>query len=393
MAATKGVPSYVIMSAAAVAALAVGYWLFGTGAPSPTDLQSQLRAGELADQQRERAEKVAIARVSQQRAVDTGTRALELLDVALREETLWSTQVEPLMTNQEGRVLGADDTLVASFVAVYQEKRPSRAELEAARPRIEALLKEPKAALDDPAGSAYQPADALLAELEKERASLEAASRAYKTSREKVESLLAGARMNGTQAGGIPLEQAIREQAARDTLLAASAESARKERQRLEEEQKQAAIDEALHQERLRSMDAQAEADRLALEKQAATEQRARAQQAERERLQSLASDPAVQAKFQPFLAEGMVKITAPNSGWKHEYPMGASYRALQSKKVLSDFEEFWKCGTGWYPCRANDRPPWAKPTSKEGWDDLRERFALFQQLAPIWAEQGKLSP
>ncbi len=386
MAEGKGVPTYALLGGIVVAALAVGVWLSGggSGGDSPAELEAQLRVGELRDQEKQRAEKVALARVSQQRAVDTGTRALELLDVSLKEEARWKEEVEPLLSNQPGRVLAADDVLVEGFVQVYAEKRPTRAELDAARPRIEALLAEPKAAVADP-NSAYQPTDELAAELERERAALEQAASAYRTSREKVEGLLSSAKARGVSPGGIPLEQAISERKARSVVALAEAEAARKERHRLEEEQKQAALDETLHQQRLQAMDVQAEQDRLALEKRAKTDQQLRERQAERERLIAMANDPATQALFAPFLSKGKVR---PGKNYPFEPPAPMSYSELQGINATANAKNFIRIATD----SGDDRPRWKKPQTEADWTAAEANLELFNQLAPIWVEQGKLS-
>lgn len=384
MAEGRSAPSYAVFGAVIVAALAVGYWLSGGGGESPADLETQLRVGELRDKEKERSEKVALARVAQQRAVDTGTRALELLEVSLKEQGRWQTGVEPLLSSQEGRVLASDDVLVEGFVQVYDEKRPSRAELESARPRIEALLNEPKAALADPS-SAYQPTDALVTELERERAALEKAAATYKTSRERVESLLAGAKQKGIAPGGISLEQAISERRTRDVLALAEAETQRKERHQREEQQKQAALDESLHQQRLQAMDAQAEQDRLALEQRAKTDQQLRERQAERERLVAMANDPATQALFAPFLSKGKVR---PGKNYPFEPPAPMSFSELQGINATANAKNFIRIATD----AGDDRPRWKKPQTEEDWATAEANLELFNQLAPIWVEQGKLT-
>lgn len=362
--------------------LGLGAWvalvsgLFGESEPpSPAALEAKLEEDKAA---RERGEAIAVAKAEQQRAVDLGTRATQLLEQAIAEAKRWEAEVAPLLTSDEGKRIAANDQRVETFLLVYSEQRPASTELEAAKVRVSSLVSQPREALPD-SQSSYRPGADLLASLQTEKDAAEAALRLYQSGRERVQGMLLAARSEGAEPHGETLQAAIETLRARRAAADAEAERQREVR-RLAEMQavRDREAENALSQEKQELARAEAQKRDLSLQEEALA------------RLREQAANPAVQSTFDVFVAKGYWQ--PGSNGERTPAPQPVSYSALVQSGVTKSYTTFVSVVTGRHRWGRNDRPTWEATTTRTK-ERYREEFDLFQQLAPIWAETGVLAP
>ena len=377
---SRGANTVVIGVAVAALIVSVGWWVMqqGGSSPPPDDVAAQAPAPSAADIEREKAlevarareQELALSKVDQQRAVDLGLRARRTFEGALAEADRWTTQVEPLLTNEDGRILAASDDRTESFSMAYAARRPGREEIESQLARLEALLRPLRVSLEDPRDGS-RPAPGLVASLEASAQEAEAALTAYKGPRERIEGVLFAARQAGASPGAATLEQSLATLRARRATAEATEALRRDETHR--QELAAAAAKEAQAQ-------AQAEAERLARD-------------GERQRLLAEAADPTIQQTFAVFVSKGHWVIGAPNQMHRTDVPMAGSYKNLRRFRILDDYESFLNAVTGSYNWNNNDRPTWPRPRTEAEQELYQQRFAQLRRLAPVWAETGVLAP
>jgi hypothetical protein len=66
--------------------------------------------------------------------------ARKALDAALAEVKLWSAEVDPLLTNDEGRLLSGDQSFVTSFGVDWKSPKPDLEQLAKHRTALEGLI-------------------------------------------------------------------------------------------------------------------------------------------------------------------------------------------------------------------------------------------------------------
>jgi hypothetical protein len=375
-------PPYVTIIIAGAIFLTLGYWL-GNGRhsdtePEPLDGGHQVAraAREIIDPEKaardRRAEKDAENAEAQRRvlshqakvdAVELGDRAAELYDQALVEEKRWRDEIEPLSTNDEGRYIAANDENVKLFRTAYQaaKERPSRETLTAGKARVTQLVEPVRQTLDD--RSAAPPLPELTQRLRAEKEKAADALKSYRESREPIEAVLAKAKREATPVDGFTLSIALANLSQAETALDLDA----KRRVKEEEDAKRRADEEA------------------------------------RERFNAQARDPALLAKFKPFLEKGLYtggKVSNSNFLKEHgllfEYPRPMSYQAITAAdfyNVLNDVNLFYRMGCGLDEFQGvNDRTTWPKARSDADKQRYRNLWQEFRQWAPTWRELGILS-
>lgn len=399
-----------------------------------------------------RAEEIARARSRLTAVLDRGNNIEHRIAALQDEVTRWQNEIIPLLTNDEGRLVAGEDISVEVFEHLYfDQTRPAPETPTYLQQRLEAQLAPVRTALKE--NAAYMPSEAVDRELDDiEDAALKALAK-YQAPREQIQGMIAAARSERRTPASITIEQAIaalqEERATEQAKLIAEAIAAEREiadekiaqlealnernaaareleRRRLEEEQRKQAHEHELAKARLeeeqRERERERELERMNVaERQRESEhqrdlvaeqeaEKRRAAEAALAELRKRAADPAVQAKYQPFLGKGRYMFR--RSGHPgvdpvqyYDYPVPASLQRLKGTGVLLNASCFWQAGMGEEGYRpdnhgykgqghGNDRPLYTMvPQTEEDWKEVQTRFDEFQELAPIWVEMELLQP
>lgn len=418
-------PTWIIAGALVVLLILVGYRFFSspvesppaaagpvdlgppTAAVSPQQVRPESRVMESVEAERQAIAKARLLKLSQ--AAD------EIQDLILdleNEISTWAAEVEPLLTNDAGKVLAADETGLQAFHQIYAElERSSPKTPERLNTLLENYISPVRQALADPYRT-YSPSQELEAHLADLNASAERAIESYAEPRRQIQSLLASAVKKGVETSSDTLRRAVDALAERHALeeaqaIAAAVESERKaaatKMAELEAENVRKEAERELAKKRLEDELRQKEAERERAAMKSAEERKAA--QAQLDELKKRAADPAIQAKYQPFLAKGKYRFRLNgglHGGDPYDYPVPASLKNLREVGVLNSVKVFFASGAG-YAQRfqgynllgmGNDRPCWPGwPNTEEDWKHVQELYVEFLQLAPIWVETGVLRP
>lgn len=320
-----------------------------------------------------------------------GEQTRALLTEAEMELARWTRNVEAALTNDQGRSVAVDPDAVARFAAAYQFKRPGSNDIEAIRDQVARLLKPVDTYLAN-VSAAIPPSDELGKVLAAQYEAADGIVTTLRRSREACEAVIAAAVVSGKKGDRTLAEALAGAQQRRDQDFAEQLSHAKKKAQ--QEGEKLIAEAEARRTQQeaeLKTKEIQREIERKEME--ARLVENRFIIQSQQDRLETLANDPAVQAKFQPFLAKGRNKIGMANN-WRYDYPQPASLRLIQKTGCLNSVGAFAAAGAGRSSqFKHNDRPRWSYPTTEEGFKEYVERLELFNELAPIWVQKGLLQP
>lgn len=294
----------------------------------------------------------------------------------------WEREVRVLLTDERGRRIAVEPERVEKFAALFrQETLWTPDQVATSKEKLRLLFEPVEAAIKEDTGD-YAPSQDWTGHLDREDWALKAAIKAYADTRRSIELL---AREAPNAPGPTTLADAI---AAFDQRLA------RERTERIEAE---------IRAERDKKTEelAKAEAEKVKAE---AEQQKAGIDLA---RNRKLAEDPAIQAKYQPFLAKGRWRFghAELNRMWIDGPSEMNSYNTLVKLGITTDLQTFVSAGCGKarsskgfayiQQYHKNDRPLWTTPYPKTDadWDYYRKLFEEFQQLAPIWRDMGLLYP
>lgn len=363
-------------------------------APSGADPAATVANELAAATERRKAEEArSLARIRLQRLRHSAETVIELTKSFEHECDEWERLTTALRADERGKRLATDLDAVQAFRSLTQIQRPGRMFGSQVREQIATLIAPLNAALqaDD---SAYSPSDALATQIESEGQRVQDALGKYQRSRTQIEGLIsatAGRTGTETLAGTVERLNAVEARSQASAIADARQEATIQVRQEVA----------AAEGTKVREI-GKSETDRVKAEEEA---ERARIdaetlrtrQQGERDRLLELAKDPAVQARFAPFLSPGR-RYPARYEGsvrWLERKPWGrtppgpVSLRELSTGGVLDNLQSFVvaAASTKSKTSSQNDRPHWPMPTTPAEWDACRADFALFQELAPVWVE------
>lgn len=308
----------------------------------------------------------------------------------------WQNEIEPCLKNEHGQFLAGQPDLVRRFAAAYRAPRFKQADLEAARNRV-AELSRP---LDDALGgrcALFNPDDddkkSLAAQIQQEQQLAQNALSNLRQSRNAASALFEQAKTLGNKATYTLADAMDKEDRGFALDMAQKTASLQEQAQREAVELEAQALAEQtrkLAKQRVAQIEAETAAKAEELKKQQSLD----AGRAERKRWQDMAKDPAIQAKFKPFLAKGY-NDCASNPRWsQNEFPRPVSLNVLHKSHALDNGYEFARAGAGKVGMFTfNDRPLWSYPTREEDLKPFDELLKLFKQLAPIWVEMGLLQP
>lgn len=350
----------------------------------PQRVTSQAVGPETSEQRAELArqkEEAALAEAALQSVKQEADRILRAIGELDGQIDAWRTGVEPLLSNKTGKFLAAKPDYVRAFSRLLEQELATDEDVAAYRAQVDPILRNVQSALE---GSAHmeRPGEGTYERLSSVRKQVDKALAIYRDARKTVDGMLAVAKRGAP--ADITLSEAMDRVdedyiAERVRKLAAEREeSERKTTQDLLEIQrrKDAEIREA------KKAQAEMRLDNERKDIEAETLREATA--AERQRLMALADDEAIQALYSPFLSRG-----AWHTGTAEPGPV--SYRFLVGEGALDSFDAFRL----WATHGENDRKSWPNPSGVEDplWKEYRKRWEIFRDLAPIWAERGKLNP
>lgn len=283
------------------------------------------------------------------------------------EHKKWEAEVVPLLENDRGRAIAANETYTAAFFKDFDAPKASPADIASlTRQLAELVLPLETADPDSPAPPSKELQDDLAGIAEQ----ADAAVSAYRTRREAIERLLAAAERNNPNPSGPTIAEATearRRQQEEAQLRAAEA--------KLQAEREQAATQAARD----------AEAERIRKEKEAEAERaRLDAESARQLELLRLANDPAFQQAFSPFLtkAETRVGRNGPYPG-RGQYP--AAFDDIESAGGFSSSRSLGKLIE--YPDGGRGK----RKGLRGGSQPAVERFDDFRAVAELWVKQCKL--
>lgn len=308
------------------------------------------------------------------------------------EADRWDAEVTPLLTSDDGRFLAADEELVKAFDMLYSKNRPSRddvattlAKVEPVREFIEASIADPRLML----APRKEIPEVISFVLEK----LTVAIQTYRDDRKTILASVEAARHSGEMADqtlGAALDALHQRYATeRMRLFAEKREQFEREnRKQLAEVEYRKARE--IGDAEAAKKEAEMEAERMRIQ----TAAELAAEKAEADRLLARANDPAVHAKYAPFLKKGRTVLAT--RGMKQYYwtpkngpSMPASLSDLKHKHVFEGVERFVGAATA----QGNDRGSWPYPASNKDWQRYREMLLEFNELAPTWVKLGVLNP
>jgi len=374
------------------------------------------------------AERRAVARarlLELQHRADETTAYIDRLEQAIGR---WSSEIEPLLANETGKFIAANPRLVDAFVKIYDDSnRASKQTPERLREVLNAAMDPVSHGLESET-AAYTPDNSLQEQLDRVRRQAIDALRTYDDDTRQIQSLLAASKQtSGARPGTKTLQAAIDDIQNRAALARAQAvalavdeerrkadiEAAAQEAERVRNEAARELQKKRL-QEELKKREAQRELERMR------EQEKQRAHQAKIDAKRRRAADPAVQARYQPFLAKGVYRFNAyggtarTDAKYGNRYPQPASYSRLQNAGVLNNVATFVKTASGKAHIHqtgqlaprlvqpdndgyagagfSNDRPKWNwYPQGERGWKQAEAMYREFLELAPIWVETGKL--
>lgn len=355
--------------------------------PSATTVKERTKSFEELAVESEQQFLLAASKAKQRDVLGLFDELAEALKSWGEELDLWERTVPPLYDSDAGKRIAGDPELVYRFRALVKQELPTRQEWNRNRDTAEDLISPIRAAFRDPFNAAI-PNATISTTLQEARKNAIAASRKWRDVREGVELLL-------TQAGKPAAKESLR------VVITAQ--------EKEETDRRTALIAEATDKQQ-KSADAtlaRIEADRVrfvGIEKaKAAAEASKREQEAiVHARLVEQARDPAVQAKFAPFLANGKFlfpKVLA--SPWWYDRSQPASLSAIQANGYVRNLREFaftmageiQKTPGGNYKPGINDRRPHHPfPRNDDEWAEMERLYKQFTLLAPIWVEIGALA-
>jgi len=308
----------------------------------------------------------------------------------------WQNEIEPCLKNERGQFLAAQPDLVRRFAAAYRAPRFKQADLEAAKSRVAELSRPFDDALGG-RGALFNPDDddkkTLAAQIQQEQQLAQNALSNLRQARNAASAILEQAKTLGNKATYTLAEAMDKEDRGFALDMAQKTASLQEQAQREAAELEAQALAEQtrkLAKQRVAQIEADTAAKAEELKKQLSLD----AERAERKRLQEMAKDPAIQAKFKPFLAKGY-RDCASNPRWSvNEFPRPVSLNVLHNSGALNDAYEFARAGAGKVGMFTfNDRPRWGYPTREEDLKQFEPLLKQFKQLAPIWVEMGLLQP
>ena len=378
----------------ALAVFVIAIWAVSQLSSPVDDTSSRQASGSTdstavhANDETEGQELDALGDIRRRRVLRLADDAREKLAELQAEMTHWNTSVVTLLQSEPGRRIAADESFVVAFSAILNKERANAKHVKRYREDIEQLIAPVETSDFD-----RKPHPKLLGELTAVQDAIEGDLSKYVADRESVEAMLAAAEAAGLQAE-TSLEDAIAQKERKTARK--HAEKIRRETEAARDYEGQVEAETQAEQIRRRA-DSRAEQmrKRAALEEQAIAEQTRRAEEeANRNTLMSRANDPAVRAKYAPFLTRSRTRVDF----FKNETPQPVSVHRIENLGAHIDYKAFARVGAGHNGKTGSrrgrhGRPTWPYPQTEQEFEKYKPMFDEFWELVPIWVQSGDLLP
>ncbi len=403
--------------------VSVGLVDVGSASGSATDfVPAQQNVLESVENERRALAKTRLLMLSQES--EEVSALVADLEIEIRA---WEAEILPLLENDSGKSLALNPDYVEVFRQIQSStSRSDRGTPEHHRALLASIMEPVEKALADPS-FAYSPSEQLITQLDSLKTSIQEAIKSYREPRQQIQSIVSTHLRNPVAAPGeLTLRQTLEALAECEAMeqaqaiadaVAAERAKAQEEFAALEAEKARNEAARELARQRQEERNRQAEAER-SLARQREDEQR-RAAAAKIAEVHRRAADPAIQAKYKPFLAKGRFRFfPGGQRAYKpkgYRYPRPASFKRLRECGILRNIVVFLKTGKGSIGGRqtnygnviyyvdsdgfasqgyGNDRPTWSGyPNTEAQWRAATARFREFLELAPYWIKSGVLLP
>jgi hypothetical protein len=381
--------------------------------PQPTPAVSVPPEIKLASDRGVEQQAMAYAKTRQRLAVDQADEAIRLADECKGEIAAFDAVVQPLLRGDDGKKVAGAPAQVARFRTVFGKDRPAKEVVERGRRVAESLIAPLRASLDNP-NDGSNPGVEIWTELDRLRAELTSAKRAWAQDRRTIEAIVADARRGTQPPAARTLEEAVRAEAEAEALTLATALEKERSRVRAEENAKllkeagelERKIEEA-KREKLRAAKT-AEAKRIEMDAESTAQKAKEAvalekAKAERDRLVKKANTAEVKQALAPFLTPGYHQPYRHSAGGglvmersvKKE-PM--SFSRLQAFGALDKKVEGLQALANVAGNKEDDtRPRWGYGFYAGWWtssqqETIQKAQDLLNELGPVMVEEGLLA-
>lgn len=348
-------------------------------------------------------EEVATAKLQWIRFKSRVEEVREQLQAVSQDNDVWSSLTKELPHNEAGRRIAGSPTHVDQFHALVVRPRTPARGLTTIRETLDVHLQTAQEYLSQ-SGNTAIPSPALTRELDDASSNVQALAQEYREDRLALQTLVS--ETDSVAMAEQPLEQVLEQRTAavareyREQLAKAKAD-AEAEAQRILRETEAAGIKAKAEAEaNRRAVLAAVEAQRIRYEtEQHMISQKEAAAKKQRDdeakRLRALAQDLVIQSRYSPFLKAGHFQFGGLPFR-KSDRPLPVSFGELSNKGFLDSVESFAKAmsrspAPNW--STINDRPTYALPRTTAEWAEMDRLWKQFLQLAPVWIEMGLLRP
>jgi regulator of protease activity HflC (stomatin/prohibitin superfamily) len=354
---------------------------------------------------------LAFARAKQRQAASLGDDTLRSLDECLDEVQQYDALAKPLLSNETGKKIAGDPSLLKRFRLVHGKERPNPSKLEQYRHDVLEMVSPIKASLKSGTDGTMPPSG-VAGEFERIQGEVKTQRDTWRKDRILIEVIAAEAKRTDAKPAEKSLQETIR--ATEQAEVAAFAEAMEKEANKAKAEMEakaiqakadgiraieQAKIDKALAEKRT-------EAERIRTEaflkeaKEKAEGEAAKAK-VEKERLVKKVLDPKTKQTLAPILAKTIFQPVIVDGKVKNDHVGGLmdriSYTRLKSVGALDQSRE-GLAALAAVGCYVNRHPHWLFSPIPAEWTEgnralLEEAQALLRELGPTLVEEKLLAP
>jgi hypothetical protein len=354
---------------------------------------------------------LVFARAKQRQAANLGDEALRSIDDCLDEVQQYDAIAKPLLTNDVGKKIAGDPSLLKRFRLVHAKERPNPSKLEQHRHDVLEMVAPIKASVKNSTDGTLPPSG-VSGEFERINGEVKSQRDSWRKDRILLDVIVAEAKRSDSKPAEKSLQETIKqtEQAEAAAFAAAMEKEANKAKAEMEAKLIQAKADgiRAIEQANIDKILAEkrAEAERIrtaAFLKEAKEKAEAEAAKAkvEKERLVKKALDPKTKQTLAPILAKTLFQPVIVDGKIRNDHVGGLidriSYTRLKSVGALDQSRE-GLAALAAVGCYVNRHPHWLFSPIPAEWSEgnralLEEAQALLRELGPTLVEEKLLAP